>query len=249
MKKTDINQLISQIEKTANKVDIIMRNRLVLAILLLVNGISFIVKPNSSIDSMTKGVAVFVILASLTLLTANITAKKKDTKTIILSAVTIAVCMLIYIFPGTISVYLKVILALIIIFDGLINVLDSLKLNSVSVYINHKRDAIKSIISKQEFNKDFEKGINKQTEKITSTIGNMIGKTVKYIWIYVAVNVISLVLGVLLLVKPDMTMRIWGIIFIYTGLSDFITAAKSMNLSKKIKEKDFTLILNHDEDA
>lgn len=247
MKKLDFNKVTDKIENTANKIDIIMRNRLVIAILLIVDGISFILNPNNSIDEMAKSVAIFVLLASGTLLITNISSSKKDKKSIIMSIIIIAICIVTYILPDIVSIYLKVVLAFLIIFNGLINILNSFKLDKVSAYIISKENTIKDIIHKKELNKDFENGINEQTEKMINPLSNILSKTTKISWIYVIVNIISIILGILLLVKPDATMVLWGFIFIYTGSSDFIIVAKSMNISKKIKEKDFKSIIYDEE--
>lgn len=246
--KMDFNKVRNKIENIANKVDIIMRNRLIIAIFLIVDGINFILKPNSSMHDMARSVALFVFLASGTLLITNITSSKKDKKSIIMSIIIIAMCISFYIFPTVISIYLKLILAFLIIFNGVINILNCLKLDKVSAFITEKENTIKNIVHKKELNKDFENGINEQTEKLMNPLDNVINKTSKKTWIYVIVNIISIILGVLLLIKPDVTMVVWGVIFIYTGLSDFIMVAKSMNISKKIKEKDFESIL-YDEEA
>lgn len=34
-------------------------------------------------------------------------------------------------------------------------------------------------------------------------------------------------------------MVVWGLIFIYTGISDLLVAMRTMNISKKMKEKKF----------
>ena len=72
---------------------------------------------------------------------------------------------------------------------------------------------------------------------------NIVNKANKTSTLYIVANAASIVLGIILLIFPGVSMMMWGIIFLYTGIPNLLTAMKSMNLSKKIKEKKFNEIL------
>lgn len=244
--KIDFEKISSKVEDTANKIDIIMKNRLIIAVFLIIDGISFILSPNNSINQMGRAVAIFVFLASGLVFITNITAKTKDKKSIIISIIIMIICIITYIYPNVISMYLHIVLAIVIIINGLTNLLNSLNLNKMSAYIANIEIKIKNRVNNNKMNKDFKAGIKEQTEKIVNPLSKFINRTTELNVLYIIFNSISIILGILLLVKSNITIIIWGIVFIYTGITDFITVAKSRNLAEKLKEKDFKSIMYDD---
>ena len=92
-----------KIEDMSNKINIIMRNRLIIAILLIVDGINFILNPNGSMRDMARGIAFVVLIGSFTLLITNLFSKNKSIKTIIISLFVIIVCAISIIYPNFIA--------------------------------------------------------------------------------------------------------------------------------------------------
>ena len=82
-----------------------------------------------------------------------------------------------------------------------------------------------------------------QGAKLLTPLKNIVGKTSKFKVLYIAVNAITIVLGIVLLVWPDVSMAVWGLIFLYTGMSNLVASVQSMNLWQKIREKRFKEIV------
>ena len=245
MKNKHFDEVIEKIENTSKKVDVIMRNRLIIASFLIIDGINFILNPTRTISDMARFVALFVFIASATAIITNISAKKKDLKSIIISSISIVISILIFIFPKAMALYLRIILSLFIIVNGLINIFNVLKLDKASSYIINIENKIREIVEKRRIEDNFEKGIKEQTKRVIRPLNEFMDITEKisYSYLYLGINVIAIILGVLLLIWSNITIVIWGIIFLFIGISDFLMAAKSMNVSKKIKEKDIKSIL------
>lgn len=248
MKNKHFDDIIKKIENTTKKVDVIMRNRLIIAAFLIIDGINFILNPTRSISDMARFVALFVFIASATAIITNISAKKKDLKSIIISSISIVISILIFIFPRFMALYIRMILSLFIIVNGLINIFNVLKLDKASSYIRNIENKVKEIVHKGRIEENFEKGIKEQTKRVTRPLNELMDITekVSYSYLYLVINVISIILGVLLLIWSNITIVIWGVIFIFLGTSDFLMATKSMNISKKLKEKDIKSILYYD---
>lgn len=232
-----------KIEDMSNKVNIIMRNRLIIAILLIVDGINFILNPNGSMRDMARGIAIAVFIGSFTLLMTNLFSKNKSMKTIIMSLLVIILCVVSFIFPDFIANYIKFILALIIIFNGVLNVLNILKLDKLKLYTFYLEKQIKGLIHEANISQEFEDGVKEQTDRIINSVNDVVKKSNKNSYFSLIVNIISIILGVLLFVLPNITVITFGVIFVYTGVLDFAMVFKSRNIAKKIKDKKFKEIL------
>lgn len=255
-KKSNLDNTAKAVEDISNKVDIIVRNRLVIAILLMVDGITFILNPNSTLGEMAKNIIILVLFAAFSIFITNLVSKTKDVKTIVISLVILAVGAFFYIYPDIIAAYIQLILSLFIIYDSMTDLASTLNLNRLSKFTQFvkmriskftNRKKIKAEKSRNEKFKDVDKNINdgleQQAEKLINPLKNIVDKTTKSSILFIIANVISLILGIILLIFPDISMMVWGIIFLYTGTSNLLIAAKTMNLAKKIRERKFKEIL------
>ena len=230
-----------------------MQNRLIIAIFLIADGITFILNPNNSLAQMARSIIILVLLAAFSTLIANLTAKTKNKKSIIISIIILILGILLYIYPDLVSAYIQLILSFIIIGDGLINLLNAFNLEKYSKSLAKKinkslnKDADKQNDESNDINKSLNEGMEQQKKKLIVPLKNLVDKTNKTSFVYILINIISIILGIMLIIFPNVSMVVWGVIFLYTGFSDLFASMKSMNISKKIKEKKFKEIL-YDED-
>lgn len=261
VKKTNFDSTIKKAEVILSKVNIIMQNRLIIALFLIIDGITFILNPNGSLAGMARNVIILVLLASFSILVANICSKTKDVKTIVISTVIIIIGIIIYIYPDLVSAYIQLILSAFIICNGVINIVKTLNLNKLSKYtkvitekynkiVNHRKVNKKNEERKEKFkdvNKNFNEGMERQKEKLITPLKSIVNKSSKFSALYITTNVASIILGIILIIFPDVSMTLWGIIFLYAGIPDLLVAIRTMDVSRKIKEKKFKEIL-YDED-
>ena len=252
-KKVNFDNTVKKMEGLSDKINILMRNKLIIAIFLIVDGITFVLNPNSSLAEMSRAIIILVLLASLSTLFANLSVKPRDIKSIIISLIIIILGIVLYIYPDLISAYIQLILSLFIIGNGLMNIVNSLNLNKASKYTKFIAEKYNKIINKKKENKDlneekkeekfkdvnknFNEGMEQQKERLIAPLERLVGKTSDLPVLYIVANVATVILGIILLIFPDVSMVIWGIIFLYIGLSDLIVSMKTMNISKNFKEK------------
>lgn len=253
-KKIDSDSTMKKVEDVSNTVNIIMRNRLIIAIFLIVDGITFILNPNSSLEGMARNIILLVLLAAASILITNLFSKTKNVKTIVISIIILAIGIITYIYPDLVAAYIQLILSLFIIYNGLTNISAALNLGIVSKYTNIIKEKYNKILNSKktkkkqtekfnDINKNFDEGMEQQTEKLINPIKNMLNKTNKASTLYIVINVASIILGLILLIFPNVSMVLWGGIFLYTGISDLLVAMSTMNITQKIKEKKFKEIL------
>ena len=256
-KKVDFDSTIKKVEGITNKVDIIMRNRLIIAFFLIVDGITFLLNPDTTLPEMARNIILLILLATLSVLITNLAAKTKDKKTIIISIIILIVGIIAYIYPDFVAAYMQLLLALFIIYDGIKNIANTLDLNRLSKYTeaiankyhkitSHKKTNAKKEAQKEKFKEiddNINGGLEEQKAKLITPLKNIVNKTSKSSKLYIAANIISIILGIILLIFPDVSMMVWGLIFLYTGLPNLFAAIKTMDLIRKIKEKKFKEIL------
>lgn len=264
-KKINFDNTIKKVEGISNKVDIIMRNRLIIAFFLIVDGITFLLNPDTTLEGMARNIILLVLLAAFSVLIANLASKTKDRKTIIISIIILIAGIIAYIYPDFVAAYMQLLLALFIIYDGLVNISNALNLDwmakftaAVSEKYNKVANRNKAKTSKKkeeekekfkEIDNNINDGLEEQKKKLINPLKNIVNKTSKSSKLFIAANVISIILGIVLLIFPDVSMMVWGLIFLYTGLPNLFAAMKSMDLFKKLKEKRFKEILFDTEKA
>ena len=252
LKKLNYDDSIKKVEYISDKVNVIMRNRLIIAIFLIVDGITFMLNPNGSLAEMARSIIILVLLASFSTFLINLSAKTKDIKSIVTSIVVLVIGVVLYIYPDLVSAYIQLILSVFIILYGLMNILNALNLNKLSGFskgitekynniVNNKKtnknlDETKEEERFKDVNKNFNEGMEQQKEKLITPLKNIVNKTTKSSLLYIVVNIASIILGIMLLIFPDVSMVVWGIIFLYAGFSDLLISMKTMNISEKIKK-------------
>jgi uncharacterized membrane protein HdeD (DUF308 family) len=256
-KKRNYDQTIKKVEGITNKVNVIMRNRLIIAFFLIVDGITFLLNPESSLPEMARNIILIILFAAFTVLVTSLLAKEKDKKTIAISIAILIVGAIFYFYPDIISAYMQLLLALFIIYDGLANIAKVLNLSRMQKYTQTITEKYNKYVNRKLKNKEKEErrekfktvddninvGLEEQKEKMVTPLKNLVNKTSNSPVLYIIANATSVVLGIVLLIFPDVSMMVWGIIFLYTGLSNFIVSVRTMNLSKKIKERKFKEII------
>lgn len=242
MKKINLDSTMEKLENISNKADVIMRNKLIIAIFLIVNGITFIFNPSASVNEMARNIIIIALVASFSTLTNGICSKTKDIKSIIASAVITVIAVILYIYPDIISAYLLIIFALFIIYDGAMNILNALNMSKLSKYTQGIAEKLGNMVNRQNLDKDLYEGVEQQKERFMNPLKNVVGKSNKSSILFIVTNAASIILGILLLMFSSISMIACGIIFIYTGISDLLIAFRTMNVSKKIKEKKFAEI-------
>lgn len=242
MKKTPID-----IEKTALLVERISRNRLILAIALIVDGILFLLNPGKTVEGMGRAIAISLLLAAGVMIIAKISVKEPFSR-FLPALILLAAGGLMYFFPDVISAYFRIILALLIIINGSVNLLSILGLSRAQGILVTLKDRADSLRSRLKKPKDFENGIQEQTKRYIRPLYQVVSESEGHKVVSIVTNVFTVILGILLLVKADLSITIFGVIFIYVGFSDFLLAFRTRKISEKLRDKQFREILIEEAD-
>ncbi len=257
-KKLDSDKIIKKIEDISSKVDIIMRNGLIIAFFLIVDGITFILNPDTTLSGMAQNIILLILFAAFSVLITNLAAKTRDKKTIIISLTIVILSIVFYIYPDFIAAYIQLLLALFIIYNGMVNIANVLNLNdklakyTTAITKKYNKIAKRKVESEEkkaqkekfkEIDDNINQGLEEQKKKLINPLVNIVNKSSKSSVLYIIANSASIILGIILLIFPDVSMMMWGIIFLYTGLPNLFAAIKTMDLFRKIKEKKFKEIL------
>lgn len=261
VKKPNLDNTVKKVEDLSGKINIIVQNKLIIAIFLIVDGITFILNPDTTLGEMARNIILLVLLAAFSIFITNLASKTKDTKTILISLVILILGIIFYIYPDIISAYIQLLLSLFIIYDGLTNIANTLNLSKLSRFTEGIAKKIRKVTSSKksdeeaneskaarnekfkDIDKNINEGLEEQKAKLISPLKNIVNKTSKYSKLFIVANVISVILGIILLIFPDVSMMIWGLIFLYTGIPNLLVSIKTMDLKKKLKERKFKEIL------
>ena len=257
-KKLDLEKAAEKAEGVVNNVTAIMQSGLIIAFFLIIDGITFILNPENTLRGMAQNIILIVILATASIFLTSVFAKPRKRKTIIISLLLLIISIILWIFPDFIAAYLWLALSLFIIGNGLYNIAKILNLTEKATKFIHpikeriakikearaarKSKTLLTESDKAQFkgvDKDLNKGLEEQATKLLTPFQGMVEKSKKSSILFIITNSISVIFGVVLLVYPDASITLWGIIFLYTGLTGFYSGLKAMNIFKKIKEKRF----------
>ena len=263
-KKVSFDDTVKKVEKAANTVNIIMRNRLIIAIFLIVDGITFLQNPETTLPGMAKNIILLALLATFSVFITNLAAKVKDIKTIVISAIILVVGGVLYFYPDFVAAYIQLALALLVIFDGVKNIASELHLGRLTNYTKTIAGKYNQLASRKTKNKkeqaqrekfkevddSLDNELEGQKNKLLGPLQTIVGKTSKSLVLYVITTAVTIALGIVLLVSPDVSMAVWGLIFLYTGAVNLVASLRSMNIIKKLKEKKFKgIIFDAEKDA
>ena len=235
------------LEKTLKTVERISQNRLILALFLVVDGILFLANPEQPVEGMGQSIAICMVLAAGAMIVAKIVAKERLVR-FIPALILLVAGGLMYFYPDVLSAYFRLLLALVIIINGLLNLFDLLGLGRARETVTALRDKITGLFSRVKTPKDLNNGIDEQGNRYLRPLQKIVSESKGHKAVTVVTNLFSVILGVLLLVKADLSITIFGVIFIYVGFSDFLLAFRTRKISEKLRDKKYMEILLEETD-
>ena len=243
MKNTKID-----LEKTVRIIERISQNRLILAIFLVVDGIIFLMNPEQPVENMGRTVATCMVFAAGAMIFSKIVAKEPFAR-FLPALLLLAAGGLLYFFPDVLSAYFRLILALMIVINGAVNLSGILGLSRVKDSIVAFKDKIGKAFARVKTSKELEDGMDEQANRYIRPLHQIVSESEGNNTFFFATNLLSVILGLLLLFWPNMSITIFGIVFIYVGINDFLMAFRTRKVSEKLRNKEYREILLGDEKA
>ena len=236
MNKNGSKKIIEKIENIINQLGCMMSSRLFIALFMIIDGISFMINPKSTMRSMAQTVALCAFIASSGILITTIKTDKRNIKTIIMTILMMIICVFVFINPKFFAQNLRILLAIFIILNGLINIFNILKLDKISSNLTYTENQLKNKFTEGKKQKEFDKEvILTQTGRLVNPVINFIEQASGNTILYLMLNIISVILGIFVFIADDVSFLICGIILIYTGIFDLLIFIRAKNLSRKAK--------------
>lgn len=120
------------ISSTVAWVKEVRKNKIIAAILLLIQGILFIIKPQSGPEKVARSVAIFVLVGCTVYLVEFLAAKDKEKRSklrVALAAVVAVAAIVVAAKPGLVSKIVIYAIAVLAIINGIVNLIQAFKLN------------------------------------------------------------------------------------------------------------------------
>ena len=242
-----MKKITVDLEKTVHMVEQVSRNRLILAIFLVVDGVIFLMNPERPVEDMERAVALCMILTAGAMIIAKITARERFSS-FLPALLLLAAGGLMHFFPDALSAYFRLMLALLIVINGSLNLLSILGLNRAKETLAAMESKGKNALSRLKKSKDLENGFQEQTKKYLRPLHQVVSETEGHKVVSFVTNLLSVILGVLLLVQANISITVFGLIFIYVGISDFLLAFGTRKIAQKLRDRKFKEILFEETD-
>ena len=118
---------IGKIEMIVQKVDAFTKKRVVAALLMAYEGVMLLMRPRMAARGMAQGICIGVALAAVGFLSDAI--PKKQIRTCVLSGIALVASVYFYFFPDGMAMYLRYVMALVILAAGLMHLLQAARMN------------------------------------------------------------------------------------------------------------------------
>lgn len=241
-----------KIEQTVSWVNRLMRNKTIIALLLLIDGITFMISPKSGVIGLARGVAVTVGIAAVTVLIGAFSENSKTVKTwIAIGAAILALAAGIasYIWPEIPSAILIYILAFVVISNGISNILQTLRLekiikkrNEAIARLTSMEQEIKSKLPENEIANSLEQGVTEQFSRRLDPVTKITGRLSVQSVAAVLINILSIVMGVLILIFRNRAgnelMRLCGIAMVIAAATDLWISVRVFFMKRRQMKAD-----------
>lgn len=128
-----IDNIVAWVDQTAKRVDAIMKQRIIAALLMLFQGVSLVTNPGPATEGMAKGIALAVAIAAVTILVDAV--KNRQTGWLPASLITLTVlgfCVYFYFQPAWLAHSLRYIIGLYVLSAGALQLFQTLRLRCLT---------------------------------------------------------------------------------------------------------------------
>ena len=223
-------------EKIMRTVERISQNRFIIAIFLVIDGFVFLLNPAESVENMGRAIATSMVFAAGAMIIAKIVAKERFVH-FLPALILLAAGVLMYFYPTFLSAYFRLLLALFIVINGTINLLDILGLTQAREFVTALKDKAEKFFSRIKSPQAIEEGMEGEAGKILNPLDKIISESNRHKAVYFTINLLAVILGVMLLVRPNLSITIFGLIMIYAGSSNLVMAFRTWKISKDLRDK------------
>ena len=239
------NTIGKAVDQGVQKVQDILRNRLIVAILLLIQGISFVINPAKAMEGLAKSVAMSLIIASAGILIGYITTRKlsrSNARSVVIAVFFLVLGIIVHIVPDFFSSVFQYAVGITVLLNGIVTLSDNLHINKLITKISafgHSLVNNEADETMEELKTAYGNAMTEQSDKLMTSV-NLLAKKVKpKKYGSVFVSGVFILLGIAMLFfhsqVDDAMARVSGVIMILSALYDFYIALRSYLLQRKIR--------------
>ena len=226
-----MNNLSERVAKLAGRVDSFMKQRTIVAVLMLYEGVMLLVHSDNPTQGMAKGIAMAIALAAGGIIAEALAKRGGEKETIIPALLTAGVAAYIWFQPGFFAGILRYLIAASVLMTGLLNLAQA---SGISKIRKNGNEAENRAAASGTQGKDNEragtvwKTLNSEVDKRikpTRDFLGQLGKSTAPVWI---TGFVMTALGIYLFFRSvegnSLLAGISGIIMIITSIADLIAA-------------------------
>ena len=229
------------------KINDITRNQFFIDVMLLIQGINFLIHPETAHKGIIEALSITVFFAALSILIGLIIShgfKKQNSRSIILAFVFIILSIITYLSAGHIAPAFHYFLAATIIASGMINILSAYHLTK----LDQARKTLKTKLTTDETKDEtihtvsvsVEKTTKNEAERILSPAVIITEKISKFRYGQIIINLLLMITGVLMLLFRFETnavlIRASGGILVFSAISDLVALLWTHRESKFVRK-------------
>lgn len=237
----------SEIIAILAKINTITRNQFFIDVMLLIQGINFLVHPETAHKGIVESLSIVMFFAGLSIIIGYIVThdlKKQNLKNIALSFVFMTISIIAYFTAGLLAPAFHYLIAVIIVMSGTINILSIYHLTK----LNHARKILKSKIEKDESKDEAIQSVSKSVERTTKYEAERVlspaiaisEKISKFRYGQLIINFLLIIAGLLMLLFRFETnavlLRVSGGILIFSAVADLISLIWTHHESDLVKK-------------
>ena len=235
------NKAEKSIVDILTRVNDIMRNQFIIDLMILVQGINFIIHPENAHKGIIESFAITVFFATISILIGFLIShsfKKQNFRSIMLAFVFMILSIIAYFEAGALAPVFHYFLAITIIVSGIINILRAYHLIKLS-HIKKSLKSTKKPNTTSSVKNALERNVKLESERVLSPAVIFSGKISKFRYGQLLVNFILIATGIAMFFFRFQTnailIRVSGAILIFSAISDFIALVWTHHESSFVK--------------
>ena len=211
------------------KINDITRNQFIIDLMILIQGINFIIHPQTAHRGIIQSFAIVMFFAAISILAGFIITrgfKRRNFQDILLSFGFTALAVAVYFMAGVLAPVFHYFIAVVIIVTGINNILSAkhiIKLNRIKTAVKQppkKNETVEAVSSALKQN------VKLEAERVLSPAVAWNDKVARYRYSQLLINLVLIILGIAMLFFRFATnailIRTSGVILIFSAVSDLI---------------------------
>ena len=241
------NKISTTVDQGIQKVQDILRNRFIVAIFLLSQGVSFTTNPSRAMEDMAKSVAISLMITAAAILAGNIAAKKRSRLSIpsvAMAVAFLALGIIVQVVPDFFSSVFQYAAGVTVLINGIVTLSDNLHINKLVQNISSFGHSLEENVADETLENlktVYRSAMAEQSDRLMTSVNLLAEKMKSKKCSPVLVSVMFILLGVAMLIfrsGVDKTLaRGSGMIIILSAIYDLCIAFRLLLLHRQLESR------------